>query len=176
MEPTGTQQITRLTRGLIYTSDVICSDSIPINKRAQVNQEAILIGLWRSWAGKCKGFNSNSCSPRESILRIYKTQRYIAYIHLLLTSLHCTGRKFPCDIITPCLPYHFSSSNFLSLLLQIQMKNIYWYFAGLEPWTVYTHKHTRGWGGQCPLRADFFQRLRKLSYKATPGTAIWHKH
>lgn len=173
MEPTGTQQITRLTRGLIYSSDVICSDSIPINKSAQVNQEAILIGLWQSWAGKCKRFNSSSpCSLRESILRIYKTQRYIACIHLLLASLHCTGRKFPCDIITPCLPYHFSSSNFLSLLLQIQIKNIYWYFAGLKPWTS-LHTHT---GGQCPLRADFFQRLRKLSYKATPGTAIWHKH
>lgn len=157
MEPTGTQQITRLTRGLIYSSDVICSDSIPINKRAQVNQEAILIGLRRSWAGKCKGFNSSSpCSLRESILRIYKTQRYIACIHLLLASLHCTGRKFPCDIITPCLPYHFSSSNFLSLLLQIQIKNTYWYFAGLEPWTS-LHTHTQG--GTVSIACRFFSKV-----------------
>lgn len=157
MEPTGTRQITRLTRGLIYSSDVICSDSIPINKRAQVNQEAILIGLRRSWAGKCKGFNSSSpCSLRESILRIYKTQRYIACIHLLLASLHCTGRKFPCDIITPCLPYHFSSSNFLSLLLQIQIKNTYWYFAGLEPWTS-LHTHTQG--GTVSIACRFFSKV-----------------
>lgn len=165
MEPTGTQQITRLTRGLIYTSDVICSDSIPINnKRARVNQEAILIGLWRSWAGKCKGFNSSSpCSLKGSILRIYKTQRYIACIHLPLASLHCTGLSF---LVISSHPVQ------LTFPLHIQMKDIYWYFAGLEPWTS-LHTHT---GGQCPLRADFFQRLRKLSYKATPGTAIWHKH